>query len=350
MLKVHQGRTDKSGNFRNISRKDEGYLRGIDEDHPFPALVTAWYPTSQTIDVARPVENGLVEYKGVVVYGDFFDATGTIRSPKIATKLKENGYTAYRNKDQINPSSDDYVLDNHVEAIVFKVSVGNEFAFVSNSFRFVNPDSPLLNNAKSGRKIIRHDDGSYYIHDEDGNIQFRHPSGLNIRVGNSTSDMDLEVPFPPHEKNSNDYGGEVITRVDHPSGSYFEMTSSGTVNIESAEDINLSAVNVNVTASTKFKVTSPESEMTGNLTVGGIIKAVGDIIADWMATAISALTHFHKGNLGFPTDVPIQSGGGTTPSNPPSMDGNDIVDGNGTKSTLHSHSVTTAPGTTGTAT
>jgi hypothetical protein len=336
MRKVHHGRTDKSGNFRNISRKEEGYLKGIDEDHPFPALVTAWYPTSQTIDVARPVENGVIEYKGVIVYGDFFDATGTIRSPKIATKLKENGYTAFRNNDQINPSSNDYVLDNHIEAIVFKVAGRNDFAYVSNSFRFINTDSPLLNNARPGRKIIRHDDGSYYIHDDDGNIQFRHPSGLNVRVGSSVSDMDLEVPFPPHEKNATNYGGEVITRVDHPSGSYLEMTNTGTINIESAEDINLSAVNVNVTASTKykvtapdtefldsvkFKVTSPESEMTGNLTVGGIIKAVGDVIADWMATAISLINHFHPGNLGYNTGAPLPAGGGTAPpSSPPEYD------------------------------
>ncbi len=242
MFKIHYGNVDKDGNYRDQSRKSEGYLTRINNDIPFPALVTAWYPKSQTIEVMRPVENGYIEYNSVIVYGNFFEATGTIQSPKIATKRKDDGFTTYRDADQVNPVLDDYVLNNHIEAIVYKISVGNTFAFAADSFRFLNPDSPLLNNAKEGRKITRLDDGSYYIHDEDGNIQFKHPSGLNIRIGDSTADLDLDVPFPEHDKNVLDYGGTVQVKVEHPLGSVVEYDAAGLLGITGATGKNLKTI------------------------------------------------------------------------------------------------------------
>jgi hypothetical protein len=69
------------------------------------------------------------------------------------------------------------------------------------------------------------------------------------------------------------------------------------------------------------------------LTVTGIIKSLVDIIADYAATAITLLTHFSQGNLGFPTGTPIQSGGGTTPANPPTADSSgDVITGDNTTS------------------
>ena len=216
MVDYHQGRVDESGNFRGVSRKTEGYLEYEKELMPFPALVTAWFPKSQTINVICPKENGETVYEGVVVYGNFFEATGTIQGPKIATKLKGDGFTVVRDATQKDKTSSEYVLDNHIEAIVCPIIVRGVTRYTSSSFRFLNADSPLLNNAKSGRKITRHDDGSYYIHDEDGNIQFKHPSGINIRVGNSFDDMDLEEAFPPHEKNVDSYSSGIKTRLEIP--------------------------------------------------------------------------------------------------------------------------------------
>ncbi|MCP4569751.1 MAG: hypothetical protein GY841_19395 [FCB group bacterium] len=104
---------------------------------------------------------------------------------------------------------------------------------------------------------------------------------------------------------------------------------------------------LNITADTTV---AGDTEMTGTLTVTGVIKSLVDIIADYAATAISLLTHFHQGNLGFPTGAPIQSGGGTTPSSLPSADSTgEITDGLGTKSTNHGHPYTwTDPGGSGT--
>jgi hypothetical protein len=333
----HQGRVDRQGNFRDKSRKEDGYLIDDEIMHPTPALVTAWYPKQQTIDVIVPKNMYNITYENVVVYGNFFEASGNLCSPKIATSLSEDkqSYTTIRTPEQKDKTSDKYVLDNHIEALIFKTSVG----YAASSFRFLKADSPLLNNAKEGRKISRHDDGSYYIHDEDGNIQFKHPSGLNIRIGNSIDDMDLDVPFPDHEKNVADYDDQVKVKLNHPAGYIFEIEDDGTGNITSPTKLNFTAPEVNISASTKFKVTSPESEMTGNLTVGAVIKAVGDIIADWMTTAISLLSHFHVGNLGFNTGASLGSGGGTSPpSTPPTTNSNgDIIDGSGTNLSLHGH-------------
>ena len=44
---------------------------------------------------------------------------------------------------------------NNIEALVFKISVGNTYAFAAQSFRILTSDSPLLNNVKEGRKIIQ---------------------------------------------------------------------------------------------------------------------------------------------------------------------------------------------------
>lgn len=216
MRKMHYGNVDENGNYRGRSRKSDGYLEGINNDLPFAALVTAWHPKSQTIEVVRPIPNGNINYDSVVVYGNFFEATGTIQGPKIATTLKDDGFTTYRDKDQVDPSSDDYVLDNHIEALVFPVSVGNTVTYAAQSFRFLTADSPLLNNVKEGRKITRHDDGSFYIHDEDGNFQFHHPSGLNFKAGDNPDDIELDEAFPPHEKNVTDYADDITIAVTIP--------------------------------------------------------------------------------------------------------------------------------------
>lgn len=244
MHKIHQGSVDINGNFRDISRSKEGYLVPENNDLPFPALVVAWYPKSQTIDVNIPTRYGQTIQQGVVVYGNFFEATGSIYTPKIVTQLKTTGYTTIREDDQKDSTSDNYVLNNNIEALVFKTSYG----YAASCFRFLTSDSPLLNNVVAGRKISRHDDGSYYIHDEDGNMQFKHPSGFNIKVGSSPDDIDLDTPFPEHEKNVLDYAdsiimdftipsdaGEIFVAVDgtgsikisHPAGSTFEIANDG---------------------------------------------------------------------------------------------------------------------------
>lgn len=212
MSKIHQGRVDKNGNYRGTSRKNDGYLLPGSDGMPFPALVTAWFPKSQTMNVVVPTRFGQTIFEGVVIYGNFFEATGSIQGPKIGTQKKDDGYTTILEEDQKDSTSNNYVLDNHIEALVFKTSVG----YAASCFRFLNPDSPMLNNVKYGRKITRHDDGSYFIHDDDGNFQFKHPSGLDIKVGDSVDDIELDTPFPEHEKNKQAYAGGLKAKIEIP--------------------------------------------------------------------------------------------------------------------------------------
>lgn len=264
---IHQGRVDAQGNYRNLSRKEEGYFDTLD-GRPFAALVTAWHPKSQTIDVVVPVQYApSIELDEITVYGNFFESTGTIYTPKIATTLGADGYTTVEkqnpNSDQNNPDSEEYVLNNHIEALIFETNSGE---FATNFFRVLSADSQMLNNVKEGRKITRHDDGSYKIHDEDGSIQFKHPSGLSYKIGKDNSDIELDEPFDEHAKNEQDYGDSVVVefkipsdvgeivisfdgtgsvKLDHPTGSIFEITdlglfemnnTLGTVNLKKLHD------------------------------------------------------------------------------------------------------------------
>ncbi len=243
---IHQGRVTKEGDYRDRSRKEDGYIKeelgknGL----PFEALVTAFYPRSQTIDAVVPTRFGQTEIQGIVVYGNFFQSTGTIQGPKISTTFLEGQYNTVRDDEQSNASSNKYVLDNNITALVFKTDVGeyNSSGFATSSFRFLTTKSTLLTNAKVGRKLSRHDDGSYKIHDEDGNIQFKHPSGLNVRIGDSLDDIETEVPFDDHAKNVQDYDGKILAKVEHPSGSIIDYDNDGLLGITSGTSENLKVI------------------------------------------------------------------------------------------------------------
>lgn len=257
---VHQSTVDKNNNFRDRPRDKDGYVLGKwDDTIPFRALVTAWFPASQTINVTVPTNVGQREFESVIVYGGFMEAVGTVKTPKIATGKgtdTENTWQTYRNDKQLNPSNSEYVLDNHIEALVTKTNVG----YAATAFRFVTPDSPLLANAKYGRTLTRYDDGSYRIHDDDGNMQFKHPSGLSTKIGKNGDDISLDAPLPDHEKNVQDYDGKVVikhiipssegdyifefdgnglAKIEHPSGSIIDYDSGGLFGVTSGTGENL---------------------------------------------------------------------------------------------------------------
>ncbi len=102
----------------------------------------------------------------------------------------------------------------------------------------------------------------------------------------------------------------------------------------------------NITATTPKFIINGDFELNGDQVNNGKINATGnissevDVFADSAGAPISLKTHKSMpGNLGFNVGPPVPAGGGTpAPGSPPSISGNDIVDGNGTKSTLHKHS------------
>ncbi len=96
-----------------------------------------------------------------------------------------------------------------------------------------------------------------------------------------------------------------------------------------------------------------DTGIIGKLTVSGLIRGAVDIIADWAVTAIGLLTHFHQGNLGYPTGTPIETGGGTAPTTPPTTDADgDLITGSNAGSVSvenHDHDYTwTDPAGSGT--
>lgn len=79
---------------------------------------------------------------------------------------------------------------------------------------------------------------------------------------------------------------------------------------------------IEINAPAGLKITA-NTEITGTLTVSGIIKSLVDIIADYAGTAITMLTHFHLGNLGYNTAVPTAGAGVPKPGNAPTYDSGD---------------------------
>jgi hypothetical protein len=74
------------------------------------------------------------------------------------------------------------------------------------------------------------------------------------------------------------------------------------------------------------------------ITTLSAVNVIGDVIADFGATNISLLNHYHQGNLGYPTGTAIVTGGGTTPSTPPTTNASgDIIDGSSTNLSAHTH-------------
>lgn len=90
------------------------------------------------------------------------------------------------------------------------------------------------------------------------------------------------------------------------------LKNDGSIDIEAPANINITSPQVNVT---------------------------GDVIADSGATMISLKNHYHQGNLGYPTGTSIMTGGGTTPSLPPTTNpGGDLITGSSISLDAHKHS------------
>ena len=96
---------------------------------------------------------------------------------------------------------------------------------------------------------------------------------------------------------------------------YWEVTAAGVLNGVSPTSINLTAPQVNITASDSVNVTTPVETITGILsvenvdgasnpcTINGEIRATGDMVAGYGSADISLLSHRHTG---------VQAGGSDT--------------------------------------
>ena len=109
-----------------------------------------------------------------------------------------------------------------------------------------------------------------------------------------------------------------------------KFTKDGKLELTVDDDFDLNITgNANITASGNVVIAASEIQANCDNVVTG---------ADVKADGISLKTHFHQGNLGFPTGAPIQAGGGTTPTDLPTADADGrITDGPGTNLSTHTH-------------
>lgn len=96
--------------------------------------------------------------------------------------------------------------------------------------------------------------------------------------------------------------GEVALYTDE--GDVIHFKRNNIIDIKSASTINAIAPDVNINASSKVSLTTPECEITGNLTVGGDVSDATSSMAD-MRTVYNG--HTHTGDNGGSTSPPLSS-------------------------------------------
>lgn len=128
-----------------------------------------------------------------------------------------------------------------------------------------------------------------------------------------------------------------------------EIYSTDTAGAKSARITCKPDGSIDIIAPAGLNITA-NTDITGTLTVSGVIKSLVDIIADYAATAITMLTHYHIGNLGRQTTVGQVTGGSPMPGSAPSTDASgDVISGSGKSLDNHDHNYTwTDPAGSGT--
>lgn len=127
-----------------------------------------------------------------------------------------------------------------------------------------------------------------------------------------------------------DSGGTIVCKTHYKVDGTIQIDTDLDLTINADGDLNATVSGDTILNSTgDVEITAPNVNITGNLNVTGDINADGDVIADAAATLISLINHYHQGNLGSPTGPSLMTGGGTSPSSPPSTDGTGNIDMNG---------------------
>lgn len=99
--------------------------------------------------------------------------------------------------------------------------------------------------------------------------------------------------------------GEVAIYTDE--GDVIHFKRNNIIDINSAATINVTAPNVNINASTKVTLTTPDCEITGNLNVGGDIVSAGQVsdgVGSMADMRIVYNGHTHVGDSGGSTGTP----------------------------------------------
>ena len=162
---------------------------------------------------------------------------------------------------------------------------------------------------------------------------------FKIAVGVDDNVPKLETLNPGERISYASDSGSIVCKIHYKNDGTIQFDTDADLIVNTDGDLTATVLGATKLISTgDVDITAPNVNITGNLNVTGDIGANGDITADALATAITVLTHFHGGNLGFPTGAAIIAGGGTTPGALPSTNATgDIIDGATTNLSTHTH-------------
>ncbi|HET7675830.1 MAG TPA: hypothetical protein VFL54_09940 [Gammaproteobacteria bacterium] len=156
---------------------------------------------------------------------------------------------------------------------------------------FIYPQVAQMMFDDHNRRISRHASDVYSTIDDDGNVEFFHPSGTYVRFGTSPDHEDLTGKDVDGEwkinKNTDKKvhlkvvvanGGEQKAAFSADPDGNVKATGKGALNADFEGDVGVSSQG-EITASSPTKVTSdaPMTEVAGDLHVGGSVTCDNDI-------------------------------------------------------------------------
>lgn len=118
-----------------------------------------------------------------------------------------------------------------------------------------------LQTGVAGERLNHHDSGVYSRVDPAGNVEWAHPSGLYVRIGEGTT----LTPRTRKQRKANQAASETVpyaipvkptptVYLDHPSGTTITIATDGKVTVQSPDEVSVEAETVNVHGETTVSV------------------------------------------------------------------------------------------------
>lgn len=170
------------------------------------------------------------------------------------------------------------------------------------------------------RRVMRHASDVYTSIDGQGNSELCHPSGFFIRIGTTPAHEDLSgTDVDGKWAISKNTGNQVHLHLELPGKWSIDIEpGSGNVVMDTQGTVNLTAVGQVTVEAPQVTLDTPETLLTGHLTVQGGMNVSGTsggataTVSGNMAIVGSSLTHNGKNVGSTHTHQGVQTGSGTT--------------------------------------